>query len=36
MKDMDVFQNVTVVDTEVYAYTLDDDLISLEIPKGYS
>ena len=36
MDHFDVFSNVTVMNTNITTYTLDDDILSLEIPKVYS
>lgn len=36
MDHFDVFGNVTVMNTNITTYTLDDDILSLEIPRVYS
>lgn len=36
MQDLEVFQNVTTINTDISIYPLDDDILSLEISNCYS
>lgn len=36
MQDLEVFQNVTTINTDISVYPLDDDILSLEISNCYS